>query len=177
MISKQAVILFSSLLFVIVLTEAPTSYVNGVAGNVAPVATLCDNTEKVIFSCQLKSAKVVSLCGSSKFTKTESYLQYRFGLPGKVELEYPQQRSDSQKTFHYRHYFRAQVDLTEISFSANGYTYTVFSDYNGEEKPAISDQGVKVTPENKKEVSYGCRGKAKADFVDLSDVFENESSQ
>jgi hypothetical protein len=174
---NQAVILFSSLLLVIVLTEVPTSYVNGAGGNVAPTVTLCDNMEKVVFSCQLKSAKMISLCGSSKFTKTEGYLQYRFGLPGNVELEYPQQRTDSQKIFHYSHYFRAQVDLTEISFSANGYTYTVFSNYNGEEKPAISDQGVKVTQANKKEVSYGCRSKAKADFGDLSDVFENESSQ
>jgi hypothetical protein len=174
---NQAVILFFSLLPVIVLTQVPTSYVNGAEGNVAPAVTLCDNSEKVVFSCQLKSAKMISLCGSSKFTKTEGYLQYRFGLPGNIELEYPQQRSDSKKIFHYSHYFRAQVDLTEISFSANGYTYTVFSNYNGEEKPAISDQGVKVSPANKKEVSYGCRSKAKADFGDLSDVFENESSQ
>jgi len=175
--SKQAVVLFFSMLIVVVLTNTPNRHLNGAGGDVAQGTTLCENTEKVVFSCQLKGAKMVSLCGSSKFTKTDGYLQYRFGLPGKVELEYPQQRSDSQKTFHYSHYFRAQVDLTEITFSANGYTYTVFSNYNGEEKPAISDQGVKVTPTNKKEVSYGCRSKAKADFGDLSDVFENESSQ
>ena len=175
--STQALILLFSMLFVVVLTTTRTGYVNGAGGSVAPAATLCENTEKVIFSCQLKSAKMVSLCGSSKFTKSNGYLQYRFGLPGKVELEYPQQRSDSQKIFHYNHYFRAQVDLTEISFSANGYTYTIFSNYNGEEKPAISDQGVKVTPASKKEVSYGCRSKAKADFGDLADVFENESLQ
>jgi len=175
--SKQQLILLFSMLFVVVLTNAPGSCVNGAGGGIAPAATLCDDTEKVVFSCQLKNAKMVALCGSSKFTKTQGYLQYRFGLPGKVELEYPQQRSNFQKVFHYSHYFRAQVDLTEITFSANGYTYTVFSNYNGEEKPAISDQGVKVTPTNKKEVSYGCRSKAKADFGDLSDVFENESSQ
>ena len=175
--STQALILLFLMLFVAVLMNTPIGYVNGAGGSVAPAATLCENTEKVVFSCQLKSGKVVSLCGSSKFTKSDGYLQYRFGLPGKLELEYPQQRSDSQKSFHYRHYFRAQIDLTEISFSANGYTYTVFSNYNDEGTPAISDQGVKVTPASKKEVSYGCRSKANADFGDLSDVFENESSQ
>jgi hypothetical protein len=168
----HAVILFSSMLAVIALTVAPS-----ISANLLPMNTLCGNTEKIVFSCQLKSAKMVSLCASSKLTKTEGYLQYRFGLPGKIELEYPKQRSDSQKTFHYSHYFRVQFDLTEISFSGDGYTYTVFDNYNGEEKPAITDQGVKVTRlTDKKEVSYGCKGKAKADFSDLSDVFENESA-
>src|SRR5262245_59396824 len=96
------------------------------ASKVVPAPSLCEETEKVVFSCQLKNpAKIVSLCSSTKLTKTEGYLQYRFGVPGKIELEYPKQRSDAQKSFHYSHYFRAQVDETEISFSSDGYTYTV----------------------------------------------------
>ena len=35
------------------------------------------------------------------------------------------------------HYFRAQVDETEISFQINGYEYQIFDTYNGEERPRI----------------------------------------
>jgi hypothetical protein len=111
-------------------------------------------------------------------SKTGGYLQYRFGVPGKVELEFPAKRTESQRVFKYSHYFRALVDSTEISFSQNGYTYTVFDEYNGEEKPVISEQGLTVTNDNtKREMKYMCRVKAKADYSELSDVFENSAPE
>jgi len=141
--------------------------------------TLCTKGEVVVFSCPLKnSTKIVSLCSSTKFTKSDGYMQYRFGLPAKVELKFPNDRAQSQKSFQYSHYFRAQVDLTEISFSSSGYTYTVFDSYNGEEKPPVSDQGVTVTPsDGKKEVTLNCRGRAQANLGNLGDVFENTSDR
>lgn len=141
-------------------------------------SSLCTKGEKVVFSCPLKSStKIVSLCSSAKLTKTAGYLQYRFGLPGKVELEYPKDRSRPEQAFHYSHYFRAQVDLTEISFSIDGYTYTVFDSFNGEEKPAISDEGLTVTrPNSEKDVTYNCRGRAKVDFSGISETLVNDSS-
>ena len=141
--------------------------------------SLCAKDEKIVFSCSLKrSMKIVSLCSSQNLTKDGGYLQYRFGAPGKIELESPENRADSRKAFKYSHYFRALVDSTEISFSRNGYTYTVFDEYNGEEKPAVSEQGLTVTTENsKKEVKYLCRLKAKADYGDLPEVFENQAPE
>jgi hypothetical protein len=140
-------------------------------------SSLCAKDEKIVFSCSLKrSMKVVSLCSSAKLTKDGGYLQYRFGAPGKIELEFPDNRADSQKVFKYSHYFRAKVDDTEISFSRNGYTYTVFDEYNGEEKPSVSEQGLTVTTDSsKKEVKYLCFKKPKADYGDLPDVFENSA--
>ena len=108
--------------------------------------TLCAKDERVIFSCPVKRpAKIVSVCASKDLTSDRGYLQYRFGVPGKIELEYPKDRNGTQQKFHYKHYFRAQFDLTEIGFTIDGYEYSVFDDYNGEEKPAISSQGVSVT--------------------------------
>lgn len=137
--------------------------------------TLCARDERVIFSCLVKRpAKVVSVCASKELTSEAGYLQYRFGLPGKIELEYPKDRTRTQEKFHYTHYFRAQVDLTEISFTIDGNEYKVFDDYNGEEKPAISLQGVSVTmPGKPKEISYSCRTKPKADYTDLQAVLSN----
>ena len=135
--------------------------------------TLCENTEQVVFSCTIKKpAKIVSLCSSKELTKDRGYLQYRFGLPGNVELEFPKQREQTQSAFKYSHYFRAQFDQTEISFTQDGYEYAIFDDYNGEEKPARHDQGVRITPPNNgKEVTLSCRGKARAQYGDLAEVF------
>jgi hypothetical protein len=141
--------------------------------------SLCAKDERIIFSCPVKRpAKIVSVCASKDLTSERGYLQYRFGLPGKIELEYPKDRNGTQQKFHYKHYFRAQFDLTEIGFTIDGYEYSVFDDYNGEEKPAISSQGVSVTaPGKPKEVSFVCRTKPKADYSDLQAVLGNDQDK
>lgn len=135
--------------------------------------TLCTKDERVIFSCPVKKpAKIVSLCASKDLTSERGYLQYRFGVTGKIELEFPKDRKGTQEKFQYTHYFRARFDTTSINFTIDGYEYLVFDDYNGEEKPAVSSQGVSVTaPGKPKEVSFVCRTKPKADYTDLQAVF------
>jgi hypothetical protein len=146
--------------------------------------SLCDRTERVIFSCVTKRSgtsssrslsKIVSLCASPDLAKDRGYLQYRYGLPGKVELEFPDSRTGTQKRFQYNHYLRYQVDLTEINFEINGYQYQIFDDYNGEEKPQVSTEGVSVTaPGKPKEISFVCRTKAKADYSMLDEVLTRD---
>ena len=146
--------------------------------------SLCARTEQIIFSCVTKRAgtsvarspsKIVSLCASRDLDKERGYLQYRYGLPGKVELEFPSSRTGTQQLFQYTHYMRYQVDLTEINFEVDGYQYQIFDDYNGEEKPRISTEGVSVTaPGKAKEVSFVCRTRAKADYSKLADVLGRE---
>jgi hypothetical protein len=137
-----------------------------------PPVTLCAKDERVIFSCPVKKpAKIVSVCASKDLAGDRGYLQYRFGLPGKIELEFPRDRKGTQGKFQYTHYFRAQFDMTSINFTIDGYEYSVFDDYNGEEKPAVSSQGVSVTaPGKPKEVSFVCRTKPTADYSDLQAV-------
>ena len=135
--------------------------------------TLCESQERVIFSCMLRQpAKIVSVCAAKDLTNDKGYLQYRFGLPAKIELEFPKDRANTQQQFEYSHYFRARVDMTEINFTVNGVSYSVFDDYNGEEKPEVSEQGVAINwpGTNKKEVRYLCSSKSKADYADLQDV-------
>lgn len=135
--------------------------------------TLCAADERVIFSCVLRQpAKIVSMCASKDLTNDKGYLQYRFGMTGKIELEFPQDRTNTQQQFEYSHYFRARVDMTEINFTVNGVSYSVFDDYNGEEKPEVSEQGVSINwpGTNKKEVRHLCSSKPKADYADLQDV-------
>jgi hypothetical protein len=142
--------------------------------------TLCAKSERVIFSCLSrrtgsKLAKVISLCSSKNLSKEQGYLQYRYGLPGKVELEYPNSRTGTQQLFKYHHYMRYRVDLTEINFEANDYQYQLFYDYNGEEKREVQDKGILVTaPGRDKQVTFLCRSNFKADFSLLDDVLERE---
>jgi hypothetical protein len=148
---------------------------NSTPGQLQP-NTLCAKDERVIFSCPLRRpSKIVSVCASKDLTKEKGYLQYRFGLPGKIELEFPKERQGSQAKFEYTHYFRAQFDLTEINFTVDGVNYSVFDDYNGEEKPAVSEQGVSVNKPGTgaKETRFVCRVKPKADFSDLQAVLES----
>src|SRR5206468_658634 len=89
--------------------------------------TLCSKDERTIFACLLKQpAKIVTVCASKNVTSETGYLQYRFGLSGKVEVEFPKDRTGTQQKFDYNHYFRARVDLTEINFSVDGVNYSVF---------------------------------------------------
>jgi hypothetical protein len=134
--------------------------------------SLCARDEQVIFSCTVKrTAKIVSLCASHDLDKGHGYLQYRFGLPENVELEFPKDRQSTQQQFHYSHYFRYQFDETEIRFNINGYEYSIFDNYDGEEKRAISQQGVSVTALGKpREISFVCSAKPKADYSKLADV-------
>jgi len=105
----------------------------------------CSPSERIIYSCQIKdSAKVVSLCASKQLNSQSGYLQYRFGRPGRVELEFPKERQNSQEQFRYAHYFRFQVDRTELSFKNNGFEYVLYDYHDGEEKPSKSENGVRV---------------------------------
>ena len=173
---KLSLTLYICCFIVACLCFHPARYTMLEARSLAPTS-LCTKDEKIVFSCPLsRSTKIVSLCSSQKLTKESGYLQYRFGAPGKIELEFPDVRDDSRKALKYSHYFSAKVVSTEDSFSRNGYTYAVFDEYNGEEKPVVSEQGLTVITENsKKEVKYLCRIKPTADYGALPEVFENSA--
>jgi hypothetical protein len=146
--------------------------------------SLCSKSEHIIFSCRVKGAakvstarpdKIVSLCGSADLDSEHGYLQYRFGLPHRIELEFPKSRQGTQQMFTYTHYFRFQFDLTEISFNIDDYEYTILDDYNGEEKPPIIIQGVSVkAPGRSKDSMLTCRTKPKADFRTIGDVLKHD---
>jgi hypothetical protein len=77
-------------------------------------------------------------------TKDVGYLQYRFGRPGKVELQFPEEKQNSQAQFLFEHYFRAQVDRTAVKFKNGGYEYSIYDAYEGEEAPAQNYRGVSI---------------------------------
>jgi hypothetical protein len=133
--------------------------------------THCTAQEQVVFSCSMaKSAKIVSLCASKPLTKNVGYLQYRFGTPQKMELEFPATKTDTQRQFKYSYYFRASVNRFHIMFDNAGVAYDVYSEYDGEERPAIARYGVEVTPKGKRAVQLACGKGHIGHFSDLPDA-------
>lgn len=125
----------------------------------------CSPQEDVVFSCTVKSSrKLVSVCASKGLLAQPSkgYLAYRFGRPGAVELEFPSARVQSVEQFEYLHYFRFQVDRTELSFSSASHRYTVFDHHDADSRPKATS-GVRVAPVNSDaETELRCMGPAAA---------------
>jgi len=131
------------------------------AGSVFAAADHCAPEEKTIFSGDIRrSSRVLLICASKLLSKNEGYIQYRFGTPGKIELEYPDSREGSQSKFTYLHYFRANVDRTEVGFKKGQHEYSVFSDYEGDIKPLVNEKGVLISDfTTGKEKKILCKGK------------------
>lgn len=132
------------------------------------VPSHCNNTEKVIFNCKIKeSHKTLSLCASQNFQASDSYLQYRFGKIGKIELEYPENKNNSLSKFLFNHYFRYQADYSTLKFKRGSYEYTIFDNANGEDNPdkPLVEQGISVG-----EVSLLCASPVTSELLSLEKI-------
>jgi hypothetical protein len=116
------------------------------SGTAGSPPSLCRIDERVIFACSVAgSAKLISLCSSSAIDPKRGYLQYRFGKLGAVELQFPQARANTQLAFRYAHYFRAQVDRSEIGFDNKNYRYVIFDYFEGDVKPSLHEAGIRIS--------------------------------
>lgn len=89
------------------------------------VASPCAKEEQVIFSCPVKK-KVLAVCAGPASGAPES-LQYRFGPPGKAELQFPADKDGSLLRF--RRDTQALISGTgeSLAFVNGGVVYEVFS--------------------------------------------------
>lgn len=140
------------------------------------VTSLCASDEKTIWSCETATRKIVSICGSKQLDKQRGYLQYRFGRPGRVELEYPRARENTQMAFAYFRYTRPLVTYLGLRFKINEYDYEVYDNSNEEEGAGGgSEAGVTVTPAGNtaKTVDYRCRKPVVHHLIELEEVVPN----
>lgn len=107
--------------------------------------TLCTSGERVYFSCQVATGKVVSLCGLiSEMDSAESWLQYRFGRPRHIELAFPTRRRGSLTQFSGESRAGAGVRLHSVEFTNRDSRYQIESSYSS--LTGDSFLGVRVTP-------------------------------
>ena len=124
-------------------------------------AGLCTAGETTYFACQTRQQKWIGVCGSAPKS-----LQYRYGAQQKVELAFPQDPAAGTKSLAFAHYFRSQVDRTEVTFSSQSVDYSVF-DYTEDGKRRA---GVRVAPAGGREVEVACTGKITSRLADLEHV-------
>jgi len=106
--------------------------------------------EKLLYGFTTQKGKIVTIAVGAN----ESYLVYRYGKAGTVELEYPRHRNNSFRHFTYSHYFRGGgagnegLDLNTLSFANHGYTYRIFDDYSAAD--GRRDIGIDISRKGKK---------------------------
>lgn len=106
---------------------------------------LCLKDEAVIFSFRtIGSGKVLSIIKG----KNDSYIVYRYGVNTNIELEFPEDKSNSWQTFLYTYYLRgggaanAGVDNNDLYFINGDHRYQVYENYDATEDKTYV--GVKV---------------------------------
>lgn len=136
--------------------------------------SLCARDERVVWSCEtMREGKLASICSSRDLAQSRGYVQYRFGRPGKVELEFPRERAQTQPLFKYSRYTRPLVTMLKLEFTNNGFTYSISDDSNDEEKPARRDTiTITVAGANAKENTLRCRQPVNGSLMTLEDVVQ-----
>src|ERR1700712_5391269 len=75
--------------------------------------TMCDAHEEIYFSCPVRD-KFISVCASGNFSPENGYVQYRFGRPGRPELEFPAEPEPPMSRFSITDFFGGSVNSTHL---------------------------------------------------------------
>jgi hypothetical protein len=109
--------------------------------HVAFAQTLCEKGETDHLSCPTNGGKkILSICSNIKdgAVDADSWLQYRFGKKGQIELAYPKEKKDSVSKFE-GNYFNPREQATaivDLRFMSGSALYSVTLNRIG-----IADEG------------------------------------
>lgn len=101
--------------------------------------SLCDSQERTLFSCKSK-CKLMTLCSSKIFSENTGYIRYLYGKHGKIEPEYPNDKSLAKKNFKWSKVYSPGVNVY-LKFNIGEFKYYVYSS-QGESYNSYSDQAV-----------------------------------
>ncbi|CAB3755353.1 hypothetical protein [Paraburkholderia solisilvae] len=89
--------------------------------------SLCRQGEMKYFSCELQnSKKIASVCAKDNISPDQGYVQYRFGTPRHVELEFPGKHIAPRGKISIVNVSRLRDGLgSHLKFSNGSYTYVV----------------------------------------------------
>lgn len=94
------------------------------------VRSLCADSEKAVFAFETRNKKQAAICEGDSPTE---YLVYRFGTPGKIELEFPASKDSSFSKFEYRFYMRGggaeNLDMNYLGFEIGSVKYELFEEW------------------------------------------------
>ena len=104
---------------------------------------LLENERLIISFKRQGSGKRVTLA----IDKEESYLVYRYGLPGKVELTYKMKNQERRDKFHYfqdSRYGYSRYEIRKLTFTIGDYAYSIYDNYVEAHETEIDGVGVIV---------------------------------
>jgi hypothetical protein len=139
--------------------------------------TKCYSNEDLVISFDIRnSSKSLIVCVSAQ----ADYIVYRFGMKNHVELEYPEDKTNSWTNFTYNYYLRGGgpgnegLDLNSLSFTNNGFKYEVYENYSAVDDK--TDIGVKITdPNTNKETDLnGVLSSKSGSLISLRDTILNQ---
>lgn len=99
----------------------------------------CGPDEQVVFSCRI-GPKIASLCASQRLTPTEGHLQYRYGPPGKVEIQVPDRTLADRARIQVMRSPPSTANALAVGVESAGFTYHVFS---SESVGSVSSDGMR----------------------------------
>lgn len=152
-----------------------TELINYLMIDSAKPKSLCQLKEQTIWSCTTTKNKIASICASKDVTSEKGYVQYRFGTAGKIELELPQSRTDSQQFFKYSRYTRYKVTMLSLSFTNEDYTYEIHDDNNSEEKIPVRNASIDVS-NNEKSSTISCKQPTFGSLMSLEDIVPKDEN-
>jgi hypothetical protein len=107
---------------------------------------LCAANEKIVFSCELKNSKTVSICSSQDISG--GYVEYRFGTKSNVELKYL--ADGKQRKLHRAEVVYANNSEDTIWFRISQFLYSIFI-------PTSGAPGLEVSRNNDVIARFECR--------------------
>ena len=138
----------------------------------AHAQTHCGGDEIDYFSCKItKSEKVISVCGNiaDGNLDNDSWLQYRFGKIGQLELTYPTEKTESLDLFEGIYFSKYGDVLLRLINNQTLYEVFLSERYETPKKTLQPSGGVTVTLSKTKTQTLKCQQ------VDLARYFSNFS--
>jgi hypothetical protein len=91
----------------------------------ADETTLCQPHEEIYFSCPTGN-KTISLCASGNISPSNGYVQYRFGTPDHIELQFPDKPYPPKNRFLLSDISEGNLNYTHIKFKSGEYNYVIY---------------------------------------------------
>lgn len=121
------------------------------------LGSMCRDGEEKIFSCTMKNKKTAVVCVGEY--GDETYMQYRYGKPSEIELEFPSSRDGSLSQFSLSRYFRPDrgngdgIRAENLVFTNDGVTYDLGEVAEGK---GINKYSIIVTSKDLKSTVLNC---------------------
>lgn len=136
-----------------------------ISGPLAASPSLCKPDERVVFSCST-GAHIVSLCASVNASKTDGYLQYRFGRDDTVDLAYPDLSAKPGDAFISGRLTFSGGGGAWLRFGKGPFAYTIFTAIGrwGSSGGAAAVSGVAVEKDGNEFANFPCRTAPKSEI-------------